>query len=306
MRSNIQTRSAYKQQVNGFRYRTSNERGASTDRCGRCSRLEQEDKERSEFVSVMGHELMNTVTSMLLSLELLQDAVGNVSGIGQIADNLSRSLRSIDRLVSDLITFTKTRDARLGIRLQQVNISEVIKNTTVQMAALVRNSGHEVCLEVPEDLPAVKADYDRTGQIITNLLTNAAKYSPRGTPIKVHAIPCRQHVRVQVRDMAAPLSPKELELIFLPYCRGRTVDTLLGSGLGLYICKKLVEAQGGRIWVESSRSGNTFNFTLPTEPQVCAIERGLQLQEQHNEGADSRRQQGRAGYPWVDLQDTLA
>jgi signal transduction histidine kinase len=119
-------------------------------------------------------------------------------------------------------------------------------------------------IEVRDDLPAVLADINRSERILVNLLSNALKYSPAGTPVLVKAEPENGLVRIAVADQGDGISPEDQPYIFDRFYRSATAKKAEGLGLGLYICKALVENQGGRIWVESEvGKGSKFYFTLP-------------------------------------------
>jgi len=119
-------------------------------------------------------------------------------------------------------------------------------------------------LDVPEELPLVSADYNRLERVFTNLLSNALKYSDTDTPVVVRALQVGEMVEIAITDQGKGIPPDDLPHLFERFYRAQGARKADGIGLGLYIAKALVEAHGGRIWVESEEGkGSTFSFTLP-------------------------------------------
>ena len=136
------------------------------------------------------------------------------------------------------------------------------------MDFLQRNAGvldtDRIQLDVPEELPLVSADYNRLERVFTNLLSNALKYSDTDTPVVVRALQVGEMVEIAITDQGKGIPPDDLPHLFERFYRAQGARKADGIGLGLYIAKALVEAHGGRIWVESEEGkGSTFSFTLP-------------------------------------------
>jgi two-component system phosphate regulon sensor histidine kinase PhoR len=130
----------------------------------------------------------------------------------------------------------------------------------------VTTSAHSFDLEFPEQGISIEADRDKVEQILTNLVSNAIKYSPRGGEVIVGAADRGDEVEVLVRDQGVGMSQAEVERLFQPYQRvdRDAIKGIRGTGLGLYLVRGLVEAHGGRVWVESEPSrGSTFYFSVP-------------------------------------------
>jgi two-component system clock-associated histidine kinase SasA len=142
-----------------------------------------------------------------------------------------------------------------------------------QFQPLAQSKGQSLAVDLPESLPRVRADRRRLGQVLMNLLENAVKYTPEGGNILLKAVAHDQELMVEVQNSGPALSPEEQQRLFQPYYRSE-VDRqrLPGIGLGLSLCKRLVEAHGGKIWVESDPAkGNTFAFTLPLEGPALKV-----------------------------------
>ncbi|MGH2466512.1 MAG: sensor histidine kinase, partial [Candidatus Limnocylindrales bacterium] len=132
--------------------------------------------------------------------------------------------------------------------------------------------GRPIRVSVAADLPLVLADESRVGQMLVNLLENALKYAPHG-PIAVSAAPGPEEVVVRVVDEGPGIETADREHVFERFYRGRQVreSARPGSGLGLYLCRRLAEAQGGRIWLDSTEQGTSIAFSLPLAGRPVAL-----------------------------------
>jgi two-component system sensor histidine kinase KdpD len=147
---------------------------------------------------------------------------------------------------------------------QYCRIEGIISEIKNQLLTLTHD--HMLELKIPADLPAVFADCSRIGQVINNLTDNAVKYSPLGSPIVISAASDDNSLVISVTDSGTGISSDSLEVLFEYFFREKTAATMGkgGMGLGLPICKGIVEAHGGRIWVESQPGkGSTFRFSIP-------------------------------------------
>jgi DNA-binding response OmpR family regulator/signal transduction histidine kinase len=225
------------------------------------------EKLRNEFLGMVSHELRTPLTAIKGSAAT---ALGTSLPLGtaqtrelfQIIDEQADRLRS---LVDDLLDMTRIEAGTLSVETQPTDLCEIIQET---QAGFVREAGsHEVRLELPVALPPVEADRHRIGQVIMNLLSNAAKYSPPMAPITVSVDVEPFWVTVHVRDEGRGIAGDDVSRLFKKFSRPheKAGVKLPGSGLGLAICKGIVEAHGGRIWAESPGEGRgaTFSFTLP-------------------------------------------
>ena len=139
----------------------------------------------------------------------------------------------------------------------------MLREACEAQAAVAQAARPPVECDVPDALPAVQVDCDRVQQVVCNLVGNAMKFTPPGGRITVAARADGDEVEVSVKDTGAGMSEADLERVFEPYWQAQRTASL-GAGLGLKIAKGIVEAHGGRIWVESALGeGTTFHFTLP-------------------------------------------
>lgn len=224
--------------------------------------LERQDKERIELIDTLAHELKTPLTPMMVSLELLPHVTPDSEQFKKMVRGLSHSAQSLNRRVSDLLEFARTQRAKVEIKAGRIDIADAINKVATAILPMLEEKEQKLSIEVPS-LPEVRADGDRVEQILHNLLSNAVKFSDRGSLISLRARQIDAYVRVEVEDAASPLSPREQEEVFDPYYRGEKARSTPGLGIGLAICKRLVELQGGKIGVGSDESGNCFFFALP-------------------------------------------
>jgi signal transduction histidine kinase len=232
---------------------------------------------KSDFISFVSHELKNPMTSIKGYTELL--AAGAVGPINEDQTNFLTTIRSnIERmatLVSDLTDVSRIEAGRLFLEFKAVNIPELIDEVVRSNRRLIDEKEQNLSIQIPEGLPKVWADRNRLIQIITNLVSNASKYTQRdgNIDIKVEIASnqwdsegAKMVVHTEVKDNGAGISIEDQQKIFQKFFRSEDpkVREAPGTGLGLNITKSLVEMQGGRIWFESMPGeGTSFHFTVP-------------------------------------------
>ncbi len=223
--------------------------------------LERQDKERMDFINALIHEIKTPLTAMVASSKLLKkELLADSSLLYDLAKNLDTAIHNLNRRISELTEFAKLQSTELVLFLQPVDIYQLAQDIAAQVSTLLQNKDQTLSLELPTSLPRVEADPDRVVQVLLNLLTNASKFSPPNSEICLQAYQVDTQLILEVHDCAPPIGPKEAKLIFNPYYLGKEAG---GVGLGLSICKRLVELQGGKIWVEIQDKGNSFKFSLP-------------------------------------------
>ena len=174
----------------------------------------------------------------------------------------------MDRLIRDLLD-TATIDAgRLSIEVLPVRLQQLVADSIETLAPLASGKSIRLKSELSEDLPAVAGDPDRLEQVLANLIGNALKFRSASVP-RVHVFVAQQDAawHFMVRDNGIGIEPQYFERIFMVFQRLHNKAEYPGTGIGLAICKKVVERHGGRIWVESRPGeGSAFYFTLPKIP----------------------------------------
>lgn len=241
--------------------------------------LNRANQSKSEFVSFVAHELKNPLTSIQgYSDVLLKGAVGGLSDQQQNFLNTIRSNAArMNTLVSDLNDVTKLQTDNLRIELAEVDFRKALNETLPPLQKQIDDKGQTLELDLPDPLPKITADLDRLVQVLTNLVSNAHKYTPPSGVIHIAARvvtnaldnrgrPLEPLLQVSVSDTGIGMSQEDLNKLFTAYFRSDNPLTREqpGTGLGLTITRGLIERHGGNIWVESQLGkGTTFHFTVP-------------------------------------------
>lgn len=239
--------------------------------------VQRANEAKSEFVSFVAHELKNPMTSIKGYTELLVG--GKVGDINESQANFLHTIRAnVDRmstLVSDLNDNSKIEAGRLRLDFKAVDVANLIDEVARSTRRQIEERKQVLHVQIPDTLPKVWADRGRVIQVLTNLVSNAHKYTPEGGEIVIGAEASANHwdpdgaarvVHIWVKDNGIGISLEDQQKIFTKFFRSEdeTARKAPGTGLGLNITKSLVEMQAGRIWFESRlREGTTFHFTIP-------------------------------------------
>jgi len=231
------------------------------------------DRMKTEFVSLVSHELRTPLTSIKGYVDLLLG-----SKVGELDKTQLKFLNVVknntERLVSlinDLLDISRIESGKIELKQSALDMGRMVIDVTNTLQPQLQEKRQKLALEIAPGLPTVWADADRVTVILTNLLSNAHKYTPEGGQITLRVYQSDLMVRVDVQDTGIGMSPEEKSKLFTKFFRSDNllIQETVGSGLGLVITKSLVEMQGGDIFVETERGmGSTFSFTLPTSPQV--------------------------------------
>ena len=228
--------------------------------------LEELERLRAEFLGMVSHELRTPLTSILGSAVSLLDASSDLdpAELRQFLRIIIDQSRSMRDLIGDLLDVTRIETGTLPVSPEPVEVAVLVNRArSVFLSAGGRNN---LDIDLALDLPLVLADRRRIVQVIGNLLSNAARHSPESSSIAVSAVRDGIQVEVSVVDKGRGIPSQRLPHLFRKFPRGEDDDDRRGdTGLGLAICKGIVEAHGGRIWAESGGPGlgARFAFTLP-------------------------------------------
>jgi signal transduction histidine kinase len=219
---------------------------------------------RDEVLGVVAHDLRNPLGSILMQAALLRPRDGETERRSRIpAERIERAATRMNRLIQDLIDVTRMEGGRLSIEQVRVPAERVVSDSAEAQKLLASSASLEIQLDVTTDLPDIWADRDRLLQVFENLISNAVKFTKAGGRITVGAAPREGEVLFWVADTGVGIGGGDLPHLFDRFWQARKAGRQ-GAGLGLPIVKGIIEAHGGRIWVESQVGvGSTFFFTLP-------------------------------------------
>jgi PAS domain S-box-containing protein len=220
---------------------------------------------RDSVLGIVAHDLRNPLGTILIQAALLRRPGAEPERRSRKpAEVIERSGKRMNRIIQDLLDVTRMEEGRLSVEQVRVCARQVVSDSVEAQESLATAASLELELEVAPDLPEVWADRDRLLQIFENLIGNAVKFTEAGGIIRVGAAPRDGDVLFWVEDTGAGISAEHLPHVFDRFWQARRAERR-GVGLGLPIVKGLVEAHGGRIWVESIFGrGTTFFFTIPT------------------------------------------
>ena len=224
------------------------------------------DRMKTEFISTVSHELRTPLTSIKASMALLLD--GNAGLDEEAAELLQVSKRNADRLVrlvNDILDVSKIEAGRLQLDLKEHEVAPLCAEAASGIAGFAQKVAVQVRPSIAPALPRVRADWDRVVQVLTNLLSNALKFSPRGGEVDLEVSARAGGVLFAVRDRGPGIPEEFRDKLFTRFAQSdRAKREQEGTGLGLAISRALVLAHGGEIWVESEPGrGASFFFTLP-------------------------------------------
>ena len=228
--------------------------------------LEELERLRAEFLAMVSHELRTPLTSVKGSITTLLDppATLNPTEMRQFFRIIDTQIDRMHVLISDLLDVARIETGTLPVSPEPTDIAVLTEEAGT--AFRVGGHRHAIGIDIPPDLPWVMADRSRIIQVLSNLLANAARHSPESSTIRVSAAPGEFHVAVTVSDFGRGISAENLPRLFRKFSRIEGEEQGGDTGLGLAVCRGIVEAHGGRIWAESGGPGlgARFTFTLPT------------------------------------------
>jgi PAS domain S-box-containing protein len=238
--------------------------------------LEEEAKARAQFINVLAHELRTPLTPILLSVETLSGLLSpDPDGVQfKLINNTLISAQSLKNRLEELLDLARFTRGAFQLKPQPMDPSEFLANIAQRYKPPLEQKQQQLVIQILHDLPQVEADPSRLEQVVLNLLSNAAKYSPENTIITYKASLKNGSVLVEVKDQGIGIAPEDQKSLFMPYHRAeQDRQSYPGIGLGLAVAKQIIEAHGGKIWAESERGkGCTFKFTLPINTHVFAAE----------------------------------
>jgi signal transduction histidine kinase len=224
-------------------------------------------KHKSDFLAKMSHELRTPLNSIIGFSELLLEQDDQIDPQKRLSflDNVSSSARRLLGLINDLLDISKVEAGKMPMRFESVDLRTTIANTVASIAPLFDRKRQQVDVSMPGEPMLVLADPARVEQVLLNLLANANKFSPEGETIEVRTSADNAHWKIEIADRGIGISPADQQRIFNDFEQVHPTGVLSsGTGLGLALARRFVEAHGGAIEVESTAgAGATFRVSLP-------------------------------------------
>ncbi|HEY3341682.1 MAG TPA: ATP-binding protein [Anaerolineae bacterium] len=227
---------------------------------------EHANEMRLRFLAMISHELRTPLTSIkgFITTLLADDVTWDVQSQREFLNIANQEADKLTDMIDQLLDLSRLEVGMLNIHPVPLTVSAIVAKSMKQLQGITADFFLKV--DVPDTLPKVNADPQRIAQVLTNLAGNAAKYSPANTQITISAFPAGSFVQVNVSDQGPGISMEDRPDIFKPFHRGHSIPVrqTKGSGLGLAVCKGLIEVHGGHIWIQDPDSpGTTVSFTLP-------------------------------------------
>jgi signal transduction histidine kinase len=244
------------------------------------TRERESDRLKNEFISVVSHELRTPLTSILGYTELLLARDFAPAEQREFVKTVYDEANHLSKIVEDLLGASRIEAGTIKLNQWVVSLRQLIGELTAQLNIHL-SSRHRLVIQIPQQVPPAYVDRDKVKQILFNLLTNAAKYSPRGGEIALSVEetadlpadhPPGRFLLLNIRDQGIGIAPEDISRIWERFYRVDNSNTrrIGGTGLGLSITKALVELHGGRIWLESTvGKGTSFFFTLPVATELA-------------------------------------
>lgn len=235
--------------------------------------IEEQERQRAEFLSMVNHELKAPLATIkgCATTALGSSSVLHPAESQQFFGIIDKQADHMSTLIKDLMDAAHIETGSLSVSPEPVDLAVTLE----QARRMFTGEGHRnpIQIDLPENLPRVRADQQRIVQVVGNLLTNAARHSPDSSIIKLEAVLKDIYVEVSVVDEGSGIPAERLPHLFRKYARSDRDDRRVGTGLGLAICKGLIEAHGGRIWADSAEGGpgTRFTFSIPIVEEVGNI-----------------------------------
>jgi two-component system, NtrC family, sensor histidine kinase KinB len=229
--------------------------------------FEERDVAKTNLIATVSHELKTPISSINLSLKLLED--NRIGGLNEEQKNLIIAIRQqsvrLSKMVNELLDFSQTETGNIKLKISKVRPEDIIDLSVTAIMMLLSEKKIQINLNVGDNLPDVKADLEKTVWVLVNLITNAMRYTSENGFIDLSAESNNEFIKFSVSDKGPGISREDQEKIFKRFVQIGNKNK--GTGLGLAISKEFVQAQGGKISVESELGqGSTFSFFLPVNP----------------------------------------
>jgi len=220
---------------------------------------------RRDFISNISHELRTPLAALKALVDTLRDgALEDLPAARRFLTRMETEVDALTQIVQELLELARIESGQVPLRLAPSPVGELVLPAVGRLQPPAERAGLALAVDLPPNVPLVLADAERVRQVVTNLVHNAIKFTPRGGQVRVSAAPSGDEVVIQVRDTGVGIPADDLPRIFERFYKANRARTGGGTGLGLAIARHIVQAHAGRIWVESIEGkGSTFYFSLP-------------------------------------------
>jgi signal transduction histidine kinase len=221
---------------------------------------------RRDLVAAVSHDLRTPLTSLRLLADAIADDLVDRETMARYLDQMTVHIRTLSALIDDLFELSRLEAGDIEWSMQQVHLGELVAETVEAMRPQASAEGVQVEASVPRDLAPAQANPEKLQRVLFNLIQNAIRHTPVDGSVRVLAEANGASVEIEVADSGEGLSPEDRERAFEPFYRGGAGAARAsgdGTGLGLTICRAIVEAHGGRIWFADSREGARVRLRLP-------------------------------------------
>jgi two-component system clock-associated histidine kinase SasA len=245
-------------------------------------RLQREKEElqaqlqfKDQLIAMLAHDLRNPLTAVSIALETLEQLKAppkpeettrlNPELMAQLVRHARMQTKAIDRMITDILQAARDKSAELRIQPKELDLGRLCLEVIERLGEQFQAKAQHIKTDIPSDLPKVYADRERVKQVLVNLLDNAIKYTPDKGTIELSILHrTTQKVQVSICDDGPGIPPENQTLIFEEQFRLKRDESKEGYGIGLALCRRVVQAHYGQIWVDSSpQQGSCFHFTLP-------------------------------------------
>ncbi|HHE45860.1 MAG TPA: HAMP domain-containing histidine kinase, partial [Candidatus Moranbacteria bacterium] len=232
-------------------------------------KLRKLDNAKSEFISIASHQLRTPLTAIkgFVSL-LLEGSYGKISAeVKRVLNEVYTSNERLIELVEDLLNISRIESGRIEYNFEEVDLKKLCQEIMDTFVIRSKEKHLKLALDLPSDsLPEVLTDRNKIREVISNLVDNALKYTPKGW-VKIKVVKIKNDVQISITDTGIGINKKEFPFLFSKFSRGKDINRINvgGTGLGLYVSRKIVEDLHGKIWVESrgENQGATCFVELP-------------------------------------------
>ncbi|HET8874801.1 MAG TPA: ATP-binding protein, partial [Casimicrobiaceae bacterium] len=237
-------------------------------------KIQDEDQRKNEFLAMLAHELRNPLAPISNAVHILRVSEDDASKIAWARELIARQLKQLVRLVDDLLDVSRITRGKIELKVEMVDVGQVVAAAIETSKPNIDAQRHALSLQLPSEPMQLVGDFARVAQILSNVVNNAAKYTPKGGRISLSAARESDEIVFRVRDSGVGIPPEFLTSIFDPFTQ---VDRTLarshgGLGIGLTLVRRLVEMQNGRVSVRSEgrNRGSEFTVRLPAADAATA------------------------------------